>query len=252
MRLHIAVAITVAVLLALVGVLHFLIAGGSWAEGLDKDIYKLTYQFLLFIVIGGALSLLYERFTALREAREGKRERERDAREQRRLRLQTIHRDLLSAFSQVKKARRLLRALAVKSFDDPTPSTDMVEADEYAKQMLTIIDAQLVLETYVKEAKADILFESIPGLGDALRQAEKYLGGLIKEFESNFRRFEGVPRTRSLKDLEVLSDFIVHKKESEHFKPEFTRPFRRALDALESALFDGTGEETPKRRKPRT
>ena len=247
---RIVVAIVAAVLLALVGVMHFLVVGGSWAEGLDKEIYKLTYQFLLFIVIGGALSLLYQRFTALREAREGKREREREAREQRRLRLQTIHRDLLSVFNRVKKARRLLRALAVTSLDDPTPSAEVVNADEYAKQMLAIIEAQLILETYVKESKADRLFESIPGLGDALKRAEKYLGSLIGEFEEHLREFQGIPKTRPLAKLDELRDFIAHKEASKNFKPEFTRPFREALDALENALFDGMGRETPEHPKP--
>lgn len=144
-----SVSIAITLTLASVGVLSFVFHCTATAikSRLDPDVFKLTYQFLLIVVLGGAVSLLYKEFST-----------ERDQAQERRVLLRQMHSELLSAFNTAKKIRRTLRARVGYSPDNETTSTLIVHADDYREQIDLLMDAQLTFEVYSKRAKDRQLF----------------------------------------------------------------------------------------------
>jgi hypothetical protein len=59
--------------LCFLGTICFLLWPTELKQRLGDDVFKLTYQFLLLVVIGGALSFLYQEFQHQREQREAER-----------------------------------------------------------------------------------------------------------------------------------------------------------------------------------
>jgi len=52
--------ITIAVIVAAIaGIMAFIFYGASIKFKLDADVFRLTYQFLLLVVLGGAVSLIF-------------------------------------------------------------------------------------------------------------------------------------------------------------------------------------------------
>ena len=119
----IKVAIQLTTALGLVAVVGFLWRGRelSEAEVLDPAVFKLTYQFFLIVVAGGAVSWLYRELSRLRE------EAEQDRQE-----FQKLYSDLVSAYNAYKRAKRLLRARAWRTDEsDSGAKTDLLKVEEY-------------------------------------------------------------------------------------------------------------------------
>src|SRR4029077_3709866 len=113
------------VALSLLGIIAFLVKPAQIKEHLGEDVFKLTYQFLLLVVIGGALSLIYQEFQHHREEESKAFERERDdvakkkerdaaTREAERSLQRQLLTEVVEAYNAAKKVRRLLRAKATE------------------------------------------------------------------------------------------------------------------------------------------
>jgi hypothetical protein len=140
-------SIFITLALALIGVLAFLVYGRRFHNALAPEVFNLSYQFLLIVVIGGAISLLYKEFSS-----------ERDRTQERRTLVRQMHSELLSSFNAAKRVRRTLRARVGCSFDRGPIQQLKVTAADYQEQMDLLMDAQLTFEVYAKRAKDRELF----------------------------------------------------------------------------------------------
>jgi len=192
-----SVLILSTVTLASIGVLAFLLCGATIKQKLDEEVFKLSYQFLLIVVGGGAVSLLYKQFST-----------ERDEAQERRVLLRQMHSELLNAFNTAKRVRRTLRARARYFRESDVTSPLIVNAKDYKEQMNILMDAQLTFEVYAKRAKeSQLFFARGEELQTACRKVEEYLNDIIKEYEDNLR--EPLNKYRSL--VPCLEDRAVRK-----------------------------------------
>jgi hypothetical protein len=218
------VAIVVMILVALGAVAAFLVWGPQIKVRLAPEVFNLTYEFLLVVVIGGAVSLLYGRFAA-----------ERDLARERRAALRQMHTELLAAYNAAKRVRRKLRAhVGYSSGLGVTPGA-RVEAGEYERQMDALMDAQLTFEVYAKRA-ADSKLWFLHGetLGKELGKIEKYLNAIIDEYEKEFKHFAGAPPSRPLTELGTLAEYIGPTPETGGFKTQFKDAAAKTLSTLAS------------------
>src|SRR5213596_2092945 len=100
--------------LSLLGIIAFLVKPAQIKEQLGEDVFKLTYQFLLLVVIGGALSLIYQEFQYQRDQDAKAFERDAATREAERGLQRQLLTEVVEAYNAAKKVRRLLRAKATK------------------------------------------------------------------------------------------------------------------------------------------
>ena len=209
--------------LAGVGVVLFLYKGAVIRAKMEDEVFKLSYQFLLITVIGGALSLLYQRFSA-----------ERALTEKRNALLREMHSELLNAYNIAKRARRMLRA-HVGSLVTPE---SRLRASRYDEEIDKIMDAQLTFEVYAKRAgNAGLWFRNGKALGVELNKVEGYLNSLIKEYEDKRSTFAGKPPSQALSELKTLAEFVGPYKDATGFKDSFKVPFRKALTLLVESEF---------------
>jgi hypothetical protein len=244
-------SVTIWVLLgvALLGVVGFLVYGKSLSVYFETKVFELTYQFLLLIVLGGAVSLLFREHVREREVKDEERmhkQEEADARQVReqeasnakQARLREMYSDLLVAYNKAKKVRRVLRARAIKL--EPAGTSQRIQVilgSEYDAHMSDLIDAQLTFETYAKLAEDRLLwFEEAGALAGPLRNIEGYLNKIIKEYTTNYKTFEGDPPCKPLSELLDLKEFIGPYRESREFRTQFQDAFRDTLKELGKAL----------------
>jgi len=210
-------------------------------DRLDREVFKLTYEFLLLIVIGGAVSLVYKTFEIEKEKREANRNFMRE-----------LHNDIVKTYNGVKKVRRLLRAKA----RDRIIQEDAYQilAKPYGKQLIALNDLQLDFEYFkfvVKNhpslfSRRDYLekeegtsHEKVQptnkenlNLETDLKSMEGYLHDIVKEYEDHFLEVfkAGVMK---LERLHFLNEFLSRKDDEKEFNQEFKMPFHRVAVYLE-------------------
>lgn len=184
--------------------------------GDNEELFKITYQFLLITVIGGGVALVFKQLDNLREMRQSLRE---------------MHLELLQAFNQAKTVRRKLRA-KLGTLKIINPDTQ-ISADFYDNQMDLLSDSQLIFEIHAKRAEnRSLWFRGDPKLSEPLCKIEKYLNGIVKEYEEKREGFSGSPPQRRIGDLPKLTEFIGPYIEATQFKQNLKYPMRDALEAL--------------------
>jgi len=129
---------------------------------------------------------------------------------------------LLNLYLRAKGTRRRLRAIL--------PNEDgVIEVAKYVELIEDLIEIQLGLERYTRQAKAGvragIVAESVHAELDGM---EKYLHELVQEYE-NVHASEGA--TIRLADLGKLADFTKRSLTS-NFHSEFANRFDRAAQAI--------------------
>jgi len=205
---------------ALLGVAGFIIWRSAMEGFLGPDVFKLTYQFLLITVVGGALFEIQK---------EIQRERDRRAAE-RNLQRQRLE-DCVKAYNVAKKVRRLLRAKAIKG--DPTAHVDR---DPYDELMQDLMDAQLEFEALVARVEGNQTLFPHPRLKTDLNTMGDYLKGVLKDYETCLSKFSGSPQTLPLASASSLAEFTDRYKEGRPFDLEFKQPFHRVTKILENLI----------------
>lgn len=219
-----SIIILVMILLGIVGVIVFLIIGKPLMEDPRSQLFGPIYHFLLLIVLGGGVSLIYKEYL-----------RERKIEEERRTRLRDMHSDLLSAYNKTKKVRRLFRARAI--FFKDSPKTKYILAKEYDAQFQDLIDAQLIFETYAKRAKSkELWFKDGEKLKEPLDRIEGYLNEIIKEYGIQRKNFEGDPPCKKLSDLDKFKEFIGPTKNAPNFVNDLKNAMLEVFAALEKTM----------------
>jgi hypothetical protein len=212
-------------LLASIGVLAFLIFGQQISKRLETEVYKQTYQFLLLVVVGGAVSLVYKEFSD-----------EQVRYEERRILLRKMHSELLDVFNSAKLVRRTLRARIGYSHDREAMMHRVVKDSDYREQMAILMVSQLKFEVYSKQATDRVLFFT---QGERLRKSyrtiEHYLRQIIEEYEINLITFAEAPLGKPLSELPKLAEFIGPFQKDLEFDVNFKLPFRDVLSELSRA-----------------
>lgn len=219
-----SLSVTIVLTAALVGVVIFLVYDSEIKKRLEDDVFRITYQFLLIVVLGGAVSLLLKNLSS-----------ERDISRERRSALREMHSELLTSFNVVKRVRRTLRARVGYSKEGLDPRS-LVAVSVYEEKIEDLMDAQLNFEIYTKRAAdSHLWFENGAALATELGDVESYLNEIIEEYENELSNFEANPSGRLLKCLPVLSEFIGPYNQAIGFKSKLTKPFKRALLELSNA-----------------
>lgn len=204
---------------------------------LRTEILKLSYQFVLIVVLGGAVTFLFSRYQeGLKQLAKEKEELKRKGEEEiaRNLSLQSVKRELyrkflseyMQAYSSVKSIRRLLKAEARYLPPNVFDSDEiMIKIGPYKKQLQALIDIQLIFERLMKEANTD-LFLDVPEKDDIIQhlsKIENYLNDIIDEYESSYKI---LPQGDYylLSSLPELKGFIKSAKSSPDFKGMFKAP----------------------------
>src|ERR1041384_1379539 len=163
MKLKISSILAVTII-ALAGVAAFIVWHTEVERFLGSDVFKLTYQFLLITVVGGAIAALYKEFQRQRDEQTKQIERSAAAREAKRTVQRHFLTDSVAAYNLAKKARRLLRAKAIER-------RSQVHRDPYDEQMQSLMDAQLAFEALVERVRASP--NLFPGVDTDLDAIEK-------------------------------------------------------------------------------
>jgi hypothetical protein len=126
---------------------------GQIRKHIDEKLFESTYQFFLITVIGGSVSLVYEAYRHEREAIERERENEREERERQREIQRNLRTTIISAYHDLKKLRRLLRAQSIRL--EPSAGERVILATEYNKYLEQLIDAELAIEQASRIAQSE-------------------------------------------------------------------------------------------------
>jgi hypothetical protein len=206
-------AVTVLLVLALVVTIAFLFWPDQVrARIVNDDVFKLTYQFFLIGVIGGAISLFYESVQRQRDVREAERGLQRKLLE-----------EVIQAYNKVKRVRRLLRA---KARDKPTL---------YDEQMLVLLDTQLDFEAFELQAQSNPqLFPANSRVEADLDSIEKYLNKIVDEYTS-CPSLAGGP-SPALAQLPRLQEFIAKRKDGTDFDTCLKKAFHRVVATLQKLI----------------
>jgi hypothetical protein len=230
-----AVTVTVTAILVILA-LSFVGAFLLWPNHVraridNNDVFKLTYQFLLIGVIGGALSLFYQSVQHQREVREAENQHKREVREAERGLQRQLLRDVIQAYNGAKKVRRLVRAKARdKSMN--------VRAQPYDEQMQILLDIQLSFEAFKHQAQANPqLFPPSSGVQAGLDKIEKYLNKIVDEYETHLSSFTGRPAaTLPLAQLGALEEFIAERRANTDFDKRFKGAFHDVVAGLQKLI----------------
>jgi uncharacterized membrane protein YhdT len=169
-------------------------AGGA-TSGIWFEVAKLGLQLAGITMIGGMVSLGFRLLEKLRD-------------DDRRLSAnrQALVRDIISSYEAVKSARRILRALGLRSATQLAPTPQ--RAAGYHEQMILLSKAQLAFERVGREGAAfPTAFADPPEVLAAAATIEKYLHELIKEWEDKGPSL-AEPSTPDDLRMDNLQDFI--------------------------------------------
>jgi len=207
------------------------------------EIAKAILQLGVVSILGTGVSILVFKYQSERQQFDRDREHERALaeHEQERQRKHIEYReDLLKAtlaktmasYNSVKKARRLLRARAIIVQD----SADYVWLDPYDTYIDIINESQLDFENLVRDVEmSEPAFSSPRELIQALRTMERFLGKMLKEYETFRRDFHGdVPR-KKLNEFNELRAFI-GPFEGSRFATDFVGPYHEIQRAIRGDL----------------
>jgi hypothetical protein len=226
-RLSIAITVGVIVSLSLAAVL--ILGHEVMTKAVGVEAYKLLLQFLLVVVLGGGVTLIYQAFNRHADQRLERLQHEKERAEALRETRQRYLHDLIGHYNAVKRARRLLRAKALTS--EPALLDRRVRVGEYDELLMTVLDAQLAIETMARAMRAEgSLFAGEQDLTASLSTAEAYLRALITEYE------EVLPQAGqeiALRTMPELAAFIGPYKESGKFRVEFVHTVQAAMATFE-------------------
>lgn len=230
----------VVVLLGLASSALLVLRHDAATQALGLEAYKIILQFLLVVVLGGGVTLVFQAFN--REA-ELKAQRTRQE-EERALILrearQRYLRELVEQYNVVKRARRMLRAQAL--VNQPGQARHRVRMVKYDELLQAILDAQLSLETMRHVVRADDELFPVHGeLSAYLKTAGSCLRSLITEYEAFLPGVQAGVTEVELAKLPKLADLIGPYEDSREFRELFVHPVHRALALMQHQVIVRAG-----------
>lgn len=186
----------------------------------DYEIAKALTQFLLVGVLGVFISLLVQNYN---------RQRDKDVliNDLRK----TVLTDLITAYSDTKRARRIIMGNRLRGGNLPYKV--------YDEQIKNIITTQLALELITHRIKTfptyfgkDVKSKVI----DNVTNMEKYLGEIIDEYKDVLTEQSQIPETLKLVDLSKLNSSVSRRNEDSNFTPKFVEPYRTAVEEIRNQI----------------
>ena len=228
---NIAVYVTI---LAVIGVIFFLTSSSYIKRHTDPEIFKLCFQFLLLVVIGGAVTFIFTTNTKIREENTKKKEKEDEKRMEYKKSQHKFHNDFVQSYNSVKLLRRMFRARArILLKDQQGNKTIAINTKIYDTQMQELTKLQLQFEFYIDEAKSNPNLFPDPVISNLLQgkigKMEVYLNGLVGEYEDCYKFFPNQSYITSdehipLTELPVLAEFIITYKKAVKFQEDLKEP----------------------------
>ncbi|TBG58351.1 hypothetical protein ELG71_08290 [Rhizobium leguminosarum] len=174
--------VAIALSLAIIFVFNKSLFCGKIETFLGPEPFKLTLQFLLISVVGGALST-FLMFLKEEEARDDAKRRENQARRDTRIaNLQTLDGKLAEAYRQMKSSKRRLRS----RLDRTDPQRPTIAKNDFEECMDQLLAAQIAVEEIqdLVATRRDLIKKSDPNLMDeSLYYAARYLHDVFEDFE---------------------------------------------------------------------
>lgn len=220
---------------AVIGVFYWSFGSEAPVLGLSPadfrpELLKLLCQFLLIVVMGGAVGLFFKAQERVANVRQADEDRARERRLGDREALLQVRADLVKAYNEAKAVRRLLRGLAL----DEAGGMQVVLRSEYGRLMGRLIDSQLQFEYYAELAQSDSRFRQTSGLKAHLDSLERYLHDIVADFEDSPRIF-GSQEKPSLEKFKYLKKFVQKDETDSIFDTQFKKPFHVARDLIQAA-----------------
>lgn len=194
---------------ACVLVLVYYAVDGTLADAsVHVEVVSVVVQFLFLIVLGGAVTALYQARLQHQASEERRTSERANITDRDRQILLAMHDDLVSAYNKAKRARRLMRArLEYPRGDASTPA--YVPKSVYDDQMEALIDAELDFESILRRIDSNVpLFGRDSKLDGSLDVIEGHLTQTVKEYRRDLRNFEGDPPQKRLDELPRLEAFL--------------------------------------------
>lgn len=187
---------------------YYAVEGTLADSSVHVEVVSVVVQFLFLIVLGGAVTALYQARLQRRASDERRTSERADITDRDRQILLAMHDDLVSAYNKAKRARRLLRArLEYPSAE--TAGSVFVPRSVYDEQMEAVIDAELDFESILRRIESNVpLFGRDSKLDGSLDEIEGHLTQTVKEYRSELRSFTGEPARKSLRELPKLEAFL--------------------------------------------
>jgi hypothetical protein len=228
-------ATIVALLLIDIGAAH----AGSHSGDLFFELAKAGIQLLAIVFFGGAVAAAFRSLDARRD----------DRRRLDEYRASMVG-ELLDAYHRAKAVRRNLRAAGFRG-----PTSGSIAADqiiELRDQMRRLDDAQLTLEKLAREVETQLtLFhEHGPSISASIRQAEKYLRVVLRDWEKNAPTIKpDAELARVAASLPHLSDFVGSASADHGLGHSVSKPVEKAASLIQSLRFGTTApREDPNTR----
>jgi hypothetical protein len=212
--------------LAIIAVSILIVREQSVTNRIGNEVFALTYEFFLTVVIGSGVSVLFQTISYARELRDRRRALQRE-----------IHQALVTGYNDAKKARRLLRARARNAPRAPDGVGCGIDAAEYDVQMEALSTAQLSIELATRRIEVNrALFYRAPELLVAMNDVGKYLNTVIDEWEDVRPLLHETHAPLTMARVPCLDAFLRDYRESALFRDGFKLPFDDALRLIEEAL----------------
>jgi len=226
--------------LGLIGVILFFAFSKFLSFHLHIELFKLSFQFLLIVVLGGAVTLVFTNHTKEKEQRIKDREKSEARISEIKNALHKFHNEFVQSYNSVKYIRRMFRARSrISSIET------LIDIKTYDLLMQELTKNQLQFEFYIDEAESNPkLFEDKivnEQLQEKIKLMRDYLNDLVTEYENCYKLFpehyylSGV-QTVHLKKLPVLAGFIIKYADAEDFKSKFRKPANAVQKILQDLI----------------
>lgn len=205
------------VAIAAIGVIVFLLIFNlAGKDSLGFEVVKVLTQFLLVGVLGVLISLLVQNYNRQRD----KEVLINDLRK-------TVLTDLITSYSNTKRARRIIMGNRL--------SNESLPYKTYDEQLRNIIATQLAFELITHQVMTFQTYfgENAKPIINNVTRMEKYLGGIINEYKDVLKEQSQIPETLFLHTIPKLTSSMGQKdKEADDFKSEFVEPYRKAVKEI--------------------
>ncbi len=182
------------VLLAGVGVLAFLLQRQSLEATLGSGLFLETYRFLLVVVLGGGVTLLYNRFKTSQDRQADERAREQDLARVRREELRRVWDELSSLYGSTLRQISTSRAKLLREYRETKKTSMPVEV--YLSLVYDLSEIQIRMsDLHQRMLSQDFTWDDLANKTNALPMAE-YLDAIVAEQE------------RAMSNIQPSVDFI--------------------------------------------
>ena len=170
----IALVFGIALILAIiVGFVGYRNPDSTW----KIEVFKFTLQFLLIVVLGGGVTLLFSRYIKKCELKDTQLAEERERRDIEREAYRQIHGELIREYNSAKRIRRILLAEAIAATDEG----DVIKVEPYREQIRAIINVQLRFEYLKRFFEDDELLKN--SIQPYIISIESYINNIILEYQ---------------------------------------------------------------------